>query len=159
MKKIFIILLSCLLVVSCSKDEKTQEEKEKDIFNMLIGKWQFSRMAWDIEFKEILTEEEFSEIIERPMQDCDKDNYIEFLSNSKVINKYGCEYEDELGFFEITFDREGPVLHVSGNAGLVITSHFMYGGYKSLISLNKHTFITDSSRKYRKYYIEFIRID
>lgn len=161
MRKIFVILISCLLAVSCSKDEKTQEEKGQDIFNMLIGKWQFSRMAWDAEFKEILTDEEFIEIAGAPIQDCDKDNYIEFFPNSSVINKFGCNNaEDEFGYFEITFFDEKPFLNLSGKAGLFISSHIIYAGSRSLISITRNTFIIlFHYNKDRACYVEFKRID
>lgn len=156
MRKIFILLIGCTLLLSCSKDEKTQEEKERDIFNILIGKWQFSRMAWDIEFKEILTDEEFIEIVEVPLEDCDKNNYIEFFPDLSLLNKYGCgSKEDIYGYFEITHDREGPVLHVSGEGGLIISSHFSYGGYLSIPITTENIFVIH----YANEYIEFKRID
>lgn len=149
--------MSCLLAISCSKDEKTQEEKERDIFNMLIGRWQFSRMAWDAEFKEILTDEEFIEIAELPLQDCDKYNYIEFFPDLSLLNKYGCENkEDRYGYFEIAHDREGPVLHVYGEGGLIISSHLSYGGYLSITIITENIFVIHYANDY---YIEFKRIN
>ena len=150
MRKIFILLIGCTLLLSCSKDEKTQEEKERDIFNILIGKWQFSRVAKDAEFKEI---------IEIEMEDCDKYNYVEFSLDSCCISRFGCDRKDMSGKFEITFYNEEALLCLSEGAGIALAaSQIAYGGYLPLLSINKNTFIL-AINYYTMNYIEFKRID
>ena len=155
MKKILIILISCLLAVSCSKDEKTQEEKEqgeiKKITQTLIGKWQVSRLANDIEFKEI---------VEINRKDCDINNYIEFLPNYEFLGKRGCQDKDEEnGNFDIKFHNTIPLLHLYNGAAIRISTEIGFDGYLDLLKLEKNTFVLQIIIRHDFNYLEMKRID
>lgn len=128
MKKIFIILLSIFTFYACSDDNNnddkkiTKQEKEK-IFNALLGKWQFSRIAMDADFKDLMR-------IEEPLSK--EDSYILFRADST--------YEDAVPYFdrlvtdkfeirsEMYGDIEYPYIYF--NKGACIVPDCEYNGSK-----------------------------
>lgn len=103
MKTYFTLLIGCLIFFSCSDDDPYGEKAIQNAFNAVIGKWEFSRIASDPEFKNILE-------LERP--EYQKGSYIEFYSDSTYKDFVAYDNEILVGTFEIQkrYDNNMPYL-------------------------------------------------
>lgn len=84
MRKILIILMSCLLAVSCSKEKSEWEKEQEEILNVIVGKWGFSRFSED---------SLFTNSYSLPTEECQKQSYLEFRKNGECINYDYCNKE------------------------------------------------------------------
>ena len=158
MKKIFVILMSCLLAVSCSdsKNEKTLEEKEQariqNIINMFVGKWQVSRTAKDIDF---------NDIVEYNRKDCDEDSYIEFFPDLRAVSTRGCEVGDrkhDYGSFEISISDDKEYINLK-DVSIPIVHGLTFGGCRPIITITSNIFVLYTYDAAGTNYLEMKRIN
>lgn len=105
MNKILIGLFCIIFCLACSKDDdKTpnqinDKEKEK-VFNALLGKWQFTRIAMDSDFTKLTS-------IKEPQS---KDgSYLQFNLDSTYIDAVPYFHRLITGKFEITSEKDGDI--------------------------------------------------
>lgn len=158
MKNILIILMSSIVILSCSdsKDEKTQEEKEQariqNIINMFVGKWQVSRTAKDIDF---------NNIVEFKRKDCDEDSYIEFFPDLKAISTIGCAEENrkhQYGSFEILISDDKEYINLT-DVSIPLVSLTLIGGRRPIITITSNIFVLFTYDAAGINYLEMKRIN
>lgn len=160
MRKVLYVLLG-LFLFACSDDKDTMslEEEKEDVLNTIIGRWQFSRMASDPEFKNL---------IEVEQTECNKGDYSEFNKDSTAIEHH-C-VDDHIfinkGSFEIgsnTGSSETPYLHTkfyiyTKGMGLSFGQQGGRSGRVDIYSYTKDTFIFCDYNEFGYKYYEFKRI-
>ena len=128
------------------------EEKEEDTFSSLIGKWQLQRASNSPDFEtEHYNIEEF-----------DKQNHIEFTSDSMFISNYKWdenEFKSSLGKFYIKFNENQAYITIDGCCFDIAKGWACCGMDLNIYSLNKNTLILHPVyRNYEEPYIEYKRI-
>ena len=125
MKKLFILILLFSLF-SCEKDDDpttlSDKYSKQEIFNAVIGTWKFNRLAYDPEFKNIenVTYEE-----------CGRNNYTIFESDSTLTCIRHCGREElvEEGTFYIQVGdpvSKNNVRIITEKNGIVLAPNVQY---------------------------------
>lgn len=135
MRYILITLLG-LFLFACSDDKDTMslEDQEKEIFDAILGRWQFSRASNTADFTNLINIEQ---------SDCNRESYVEFHSNYSANNRYCTKsnivIKDE-GSFEIGFDdSDMPFIYLK-NVALTYGEHGYLGAHP-IYQYAKNTFV------------------
>lgn len=136
MKKIFTLIL-LFSFFSCEKDDDPTALRDKyskqEIFNAVIGTWKFNRLAYDSEFKNIenVTYEE-----------CGRNNYTIFESDSTLTCIRHCGREElvEKGTFYIQFYDDDTRVQTE-NSGAILAPFMRYDGSLPLYSFTDSTLV------------------
>lgn len=102
MKKIFILLIGCTLLFSCSKEKSEWEKEQEEILNVIVGKWGFSRFSED---------SLFTQIHYTPEKECEKLSYLEFNKNG-ICESYDLCNEKK---FQSSFEIVNPEINKGNN--------------------------------------------
>lgn len=137
MKYILLLITACLLAASCSKEDHDPYDVNdpKAVFNALIGKWEFSRMSKDPNFKDTIP---MWKPIYRP------GSYFEFFADGTFRDVVPNMDVDVTGNFKVYVDQEyGSDMYIDALHDCV---HFVpdlgYQGIK-VYSFTDSTFVFD----------------
>lgn len=149
MKKIFIILLSILTFYACSDDNKLSiEDKEQEVFDDLIGKWQLSRYSNTPDFK-VEPNGGFTED--------EKKGYLEFTTDSVFTCHYWGDHELDSYSDNFKIKYEEDQVYIECEEGLTITGGFGFRGNIDIYSISKDILILQHKFQYNSYF-EYKRI-
>lgn len=128
MRYILITLLG-LFLFACSNDKDTMslEDQKREIFNAIMGKWQFNRLAKDPEFKNLMELEENPEAINGAFLEFRKDSTCHDIVPIAMVNTiskfYISEFEDNL---YVNFERIGKGAHIVPDCGYPAAQFYTY---------------------------------
>lgn len=132
MRYILITLLG-LFLFACSDDKDTMslEDQKREIFNALMGKWEFNRLAKDPEFKNLLSLENKPEAINGAYLEFRRDTTyrdVVPLGHMDNIKKFSIDEplnEDETNLY-INFGRYGDGAHIVPDCGYPDAQFYTY---------------------------------